>query len=258
MRLLLGLLILPFCLPAQLYALGGAGSGKLEYESIEVPAGEMAMEVPLNTYLNTDYLSIPVSIPKAFRIGKHEVTRALWQACHEAGGCDKPGLPAEGAGPTHPMVAINWHEAMQFARWYSERTHQHWRLPTDHEWFYVFAMGKGYRAEEKAYDYTDIEKIREAPKLTYPVGKFGVNAWGVADLLGNVWEWTLGCHTLAPDRLLRPIDVAALSKPTCCYTRLVGGEHRAEVPDFVADTYQGGCSTLKPAANLGLRLVLEP
>jgi hypothetical protein len=38
----------------------------------------------------------------------------------------------------------------------------------------------------------------------------------------------------------------------------VGGEHRAEVPDFVADTYQGGCSTLQPAANLGLRLVLEP
>ena len=45
--------------------------------------------------------------------------------------------------------------------------------------------------------------------------------------------------------------------PEACSTRIVGGEHRAEVPDFVADTYNGGCAGLQPAANLGFRLVLE-
>lgn len=249
------LLLLALAQPLRLAGAGGAG---LEYETVLVPAGSMALEVPLNAYLNTDYLAIPVSLPKPIYIGKYEVTRGLWQKCHAAGACAKPGLPAEGAAADHPMVGVNWHEARQFARWYSRRTKKRWRLPTDHEWFYAASMGKGYRSEEKRYDYSDIEKIRETPKQTYSAGKFGLNAWGIGDMQGNVWEWTLSCHTLAPDRLLRPQSARALDDPGLCTTRVTGGEHRAEVPDFVSDTYQGGCSTLKPAANLGLRMVLEP
>lgn len=233
------------------------GASPFAYESVSVPAGTMTLELPLNTYLNTDYLSIPVRIERPFDIGRFEVTRRQWQACHLAGACAKAALPKDGAGPEHPMVEVNWHEARAFARWYAKASGQAWRLPTDHEWFYVASLGQGYKSEEKRYDYSDIEKIKETPKLTYPAGRFGANAWGVADMLGNVWEWTLSCHSLSPKKLLRPMDAAWLDDPERCMTRVTGGEHRAEVPDFVADTYQGGCSTLKPAANLGLRLVRE-
>jgi formylglycine-generating enzyme required for sulfatase activity len=156
------------------------------------------------------------------------------------------------------MVGVNWHEAREFARWWSKRTGRRWRLPTEHEWFYAASLGQGWRSEERRYSYADQEALKEEPKRTFPVGHFGANAWGLQDLQGNVWEWTLSCYTLAADRLLKPPVVKELDDPDCCLTRVTGGEHRAEVPDFVADTYQGGCSALKPAANLGFRLVEEP
>jgi formylglycine-generating enzyme required for sulfatase activity len=249
------LLLLSLALPAWAARPGGSG---LSYEAVSLPAGSMSLELPLNPYLNTDYLSVPVHIPDGLRLGRTEVTRALWQACHEAGACEKSALPALEAGPDHPMVGVNWHEARAFAQWWSKRTHQHWRLPTEHEWFYAASLGKGWRSQEKRYSYADQAELRDEPKRTFPVGHFGSNAWGIVDLEGNVWEWTLSCYTLAADKLLQPPVPAKLDDPDCCMTRVVGGEHRAEVPDFVADTYQGGCSALKPAANLGFRLVLEP
>ncbi len=232
--------------------------GDLAYAVVPIPAGSMSLEVPLNTFLNTDFLSTPVVIPAGLSIGKFEVSRALWQRCHEAGGCQKAALPTIGSGGDLPMVQIDWFEARAFALWFSKATGRRWRLPTEQEWFYVMSEGKGWRSEEREYDYSDLEAVRATPKRIYPRGHFGKNAWGVADLLGNVWEWTLSCYTLAPDRLLAKVDIRRLMDPDCCTTRVTGGEHRAEVPDFVDDTYNGGCSALKPAANLGLRLVLEP
>ena len=67
----------------------------------------------------------------------------------------------------------------------------------------------------------------------------------------------MACYALAEERLRGPQRAAELNDPQRCVTRITGGEHRAHVPDFIADTYNGGCATLKPAANLGFRLVLE-
>ena len=155
------------------------------------------------------------------------------------------------------MVKVTWHDAYRFALWISKKTGRRYRLPTEHEWFFAANEGKYRKEQSPTYSYANIESIRKIPKITYPIGTFGANAWGVYDTAGNVWEWTLACYALAEERLRGPQRAAELNDPQRCVTRITGGEHRAHVPDFIADTYNGGCATLKPAANLGFRLVLE-
>lgn len=236
-------------------ALGAAPA--FTYETVEVPAGSMTYSIPQNTYLATEWLDISVEIARPFRMGKFEVTNRQWQACVDDGGCEKALKLKPDETLDHPVTRVNWHDARQFSVWLSAATGDSYRLPTDQEWFYVASLGEGYRADEKEYDYSDLVAVRAVPKATFPVGNFGENAWGVSDMIGNVWEWTLSCHALAEERLLNPLSTEKLNRPDTCYTRLVGGEHRAHIPDFIRDTYNGGCATLKPAANLGFRLVLE-
>lgn len=233
------------------------GAALPDYPTVPVPPGSMAIEVPLNAFLGNDYLSIPVGFERGYRIGKYGVTVRLWEACRKAGACGEAGEKASPARMDHPVVRVDWHQARDFARWFSKATGRRWRLPTEQEWFYAAAEGKGFRVEARPQDLLPGPRGAAPAKQTWPAGHFGENAWGMADISGNVWEWTLSCHTLSPQRLLEAPDPVKLDNPACCSTRIVAGATRAHVPDFVADTYNGGCATSEPVANLGFRLVLE-
>ena len=227
------------------------------YETVEVAAGGMELELPLNTYLVTNYITVDVKIESRFRAGVYEVSNRQWNRCYSDGWCGQPAEIRTGEGLDHPVVRMSWHDAHDFSLWLSFVTGERFRLPTDHEWFYIYSLGQGYNGEERVYDYSDLQAIRDIPKRTLPQGAFGVNDWGLADMAGNVWEWTLSCYTLSKNRLYNLESVAELYDPEFCRTRIVGGEHRAHVPDIIRDTYNGGCATLKPAANLGFRLIME-
>jgi serine/threonine protein kinase len=128
--------------------------------------------------------------------------------------------------PEHPVVNVTWREAEAFCKWLTEKERKAgllrggevYRLPTDAEWSRavglpaengatpeerdmgvqdVYPWGNQWPPPAGAGNYAGEETQTEIPIPNYndgfpntsPVGKFRVNAFGLYDMGGNVWEW---------------------------------------------------------------------
>ncbi|WP_181701654.1 SUMF1/EgtB/PvdO family nonheme iron enzyme [Chthonobacter albigriseus] len=209
--------------------------------------------------------SIPVNGPigeigqdRAFFVMKRQVTRGDYDRCAAAGACK----PLDGAqAPDLPAVGASWDDAVAYAAWLSEETGERWRLPTDREW----ALAAGTRFRDDAYTEVsdpanpsrrwlatyDAETAAQEPldPAPRPVGSFGENERGIADLAGNVWEWTSTCY------VRHRIDTG--DRTENCGIRIAEGRHRAFMTGFFRDPKAGACSVGVPPANLGIRLARD-
>ena len=135
-----------------------------------------------------------VTVP-AFRLGKHEVTFAQWDACVADGGCGgyRPNDEGWGRG-NRPVVNVSWDDAQSFIGWLNGKTGGGYRLPAESEWEY--AVRAGTRTK---YHFGNSISSGQANFLasghgkTVPVGSYSANGWGLHDMHGNVWEWTQDC-----------------------------------------------------------------
>jgi formylglycine-generating enzyme required for sulfatase activity len=202
-----------------------------------------------------------VDFEKSLSIMKHQVSSADYQGCVDDGGCRalNRGLVV---AADRPAVQVNWHDADAYARWLSRKTGESYRLPSDEEW--AFAAGSKFIDDGMPVDENDPSKrwiaryereanraARDAPTRVF--GAFGFNENGLQDIGGNVWEWTSTCF------VRHVLDDAGniLSKAPNCGVRVVEGQHRAYVTDFIRDARAGGCAVGVPPDNLGFRLVIE-
>jgi formylglycine-generating enzyme required for sulfatase activity len=200
---------------------------------------------------------------KPLSIMRHQVSSANYQACVDDSGC-RPAPAGVAVHADRPAVQISWHDANAYALWLSRKTGEQYRLPTDVEWAY--AAGALYKDDGLPADASDPSKRwiarydRESDRDTNvsseprPFGSFGVNERGLQDVAGNVWEWTSTCFI----RTALNDNGVAQSKSPNCGVRVVEGQHRAYVTDFIRDAKAGGCAVGIPPSNLGFRLVREP
>ncbi|MCK5716059.1 MAG: formylglycine-generating enzyme family protein [Thiomargarita sp.] len=95
----------------------------------------------------------------------------------------------------HPVVCVNWNDAIAYTKWLSKQTGKRYRLPTEAEWEYAARAGT-----ETKYPWGNNLGFNNANcstmycgdrfKYTAPVGTFKFNQFGLYDMIGNVYEWT--------------------------------------------------------------------
>ncbi|PGZ30842.1 cytoplasmic protein [Bacillus anthracis] len=146
---------------------------------------------------------------KPFLLAKYVVTMEVYDAiinstCNDYKNSNKP------------VVNISWHDAITFCNSFSKtagltefysiqddgkkvscNVHSNgYRLPSEAEWQYACKAGA------PGYTYGELQKIawynENSNGQIQDVGKKEPNAWGLYDILGNVWEW---CYDLYDEKV---------------------------------------------------------
>jgi formylglycine-generating enzyme required for sulfatase activity len=188
---------------------------------------------------------VSVTLTRGFWLAKCEVTQAQWQrvmgtTLREQRAKD-PGQPRPvgdgttrehvGKGPNFPIHFVSHTEAEEFCRKFTESeraaerldTRWEYRLPTEAQWEFACragtttatAFGDRLGSTQANFDGTmPYHGAAVGPYLheTTPVGHYPVNAWGLQDMHGNVWEWCRDGFEELPRGGVDPVEEPSSSR----------------------------------------------
>jgi formylglycine-generating enzyme required for sulfatase activity len=162
-------------------------------QMIVVPAGEFLMGSP-GEGADSERPQHSVRIEQAFAVAKFGVTFDQWDACIAHGGCTHHADDRGWGRGLIPVTDISWNDAQQYITWLSKQTNKHYRLLSEAEREYAARAGSNTK-----YPWGDDLGKGNAncpnggsqweDKQPAPVGSFPPNAFGVYDMIGNLWEW---------------------------------------------------------------------
>jgi formylglycine-generating enzyme required for sulfatase activity len=158
----------------------------------------------------------------------------------------KPDFPI---ADNHPVVCVSWHDARAYAAWLSRETGKTYRLPSEAEWEYAARAGderaQSWGGDAKAAcehanvaDTTGHDRLPrdwvvfpcdDRRAFTAPVGSFQPNAFGLHDMLGNVWEWVEDC--LSQSYVGAPADARPWLEGDCNSRIMRGGGWISQIRD---------------------------
>ncbi len=235
-------------------------------ETVTVAPGSFAFRLP-GEYLKggwpVDAPMRTVAFKRGFEIMKYQVRAADYAQCVADGACEPPDTRGADSADM-PMTGVSFRDATAYTSWLSGKTGENWRLPTDEEWAYAAAerlhddalglpQDSANPAERWLARYRAEAGTGGRDAEPKPLGYFGANAKGLADVAGNVWEWTTTCYLRAT-----VADDGKLTQGTeNCGVRVVGGRHRGYMSNFIRDGKSGGCAAGIAPDNLGIRLIRD-
>ena len=235
----------------------------------------------------------PVTIARGFAIGRFEITRQEYWRFVEATGRNQTGCaswtgeswkgdvgrnwrnPGFAQTDRDPVVCVSWSDAKAFADWLAKLSGKPYRLATEAEWEYAASAGSitrrfwgdganeacafanvGDRSMQRELGWTPFADCEDGYAHTAPVGSYRSNAWGLHDMLGNVWEWTGDCWTDGENRGYRgaPEDGSARAWDDCPI-RVTRGAAWNSNPRNVRTTNRGNFSSTTPYDSVGFRVV---
>ena len=166
-----------------------------------MPAGRFLMGSPEGQGDHDEHPQHEVMITRPFAVAKFALTFDEWDACAAQGGCRPDVSDSRWGRGRRPVINVSWDDARAYVKWLSGITGKPYRLFSEAEYEYA-ARGKS----ETKYPWGDDIKLNGKPmancascgsqwdgKQTAPVGSFPANAFGLYDMVGNVWEWMEDC-----------------------------------------------------------------
>jgi formylglycine-generating enzyme required for sulfatase activity len=212
------------------------------------PGGQAWEEVGFKGELAADEKPQHQVCLDAYWIARHEVRRADW---HRVMTPDT----ATPANDTLPMGGVSWQDAARFATLLSERASggESFRLPTEAEWERACRAGQNEELTAEATFRTAwFGAPYRAPVGAAPVASLVPNAWGIFDMLGNVWEWVADSYAAdayAKHALYNPRQEGTGKRV------MRGGSYRSELPKVRCAT-RGDYTPAEALPQIGFRLVM--
>ncbi len=173
-----------------------------------------------------------VTFTRPFAVGKFEVTFNEWEGCVAKGKCE-PLDDADWGRGRRPAINVSWSQAIAYTKWLSATTGQQYHLPTNAEWEYAARAGLSMnrffgiplgeickyanvydQASHREFEFNwEHVPCDDGQVVTALVGSFQPNAFGLYDMIGNVFEWTEDCAS--PNWRGAPLDGGAWLKGDC-------------------------------------------
>jgi len=208
-----------------------------------------------------------------FWMGKYEVTNEQYRK-YKSGHNSKDYKGRSLNGGNRPAVNVNWNDATAFSKWLTRQNNNRYefRLPTEAEWEYAGRAGTTaarYWGEDSddacqyanVHDQTSkrINKFKwqhhncdDGYAVTAPVGSFQPNAFGLYDMLGNVWEWCEDIYSknaYSKHQRSNPIYTEGGS------FRVIRGGSWVNLPGYVRSAFRGNYTPDFRVHSIGVRLV---
>lgn len=190
------------------------------------------------------------------------------------GGWNNPGFAQE---DDHPVVCVSWNDAQAYVRWLNQsNAYLRFRLPSEAEWAFAAKAGgtTPYWWGEKEGDFCSYTNGADAVARaqypswpmtgacedgfvhTAPVGHYSrPNAFGVEDMVGNVWEWTADCYVATHSQ--NPADGTAVERPDCEKRVMRGGAWGDYGSFYLRTAYRGAWDGSQAFSNLGFRVAAD-
>ena len=224
---------------------------------VEIPAGSFRMG---NLDQPDERPVHQVSFASSLWVQTMELTQAQWKAV--MGTHPWSSMPNMREGDDYPASMMTWSDAQQFVKQLNQLDPGHgYRLPSEAEWEYACRAGStrayGFgndRNKLKDYAWFDANASQVGESYAHGVWQKKPNAWGLFDMLGNVWEW---CQDSYQDSYQgAPPNGAALVAPDRdSHVYRGGGFRNAE--RFARASARAGLDEEDYSDNIGFRVVMQ-